>query len=162
MSGQEKITYVGHSQGTTQMFYALATNEDYLKDRINLFVALAPCTRMDHGSLINILSILAKFEWFLEAKLAEVGIYELFGKGWEIEFEKIIKQIPGLSNLRQYEDMSNQKMDNPEKAKVFEGHFPHGSSVRALAHYAQIHNGKKFVKYNYGTAKKNREVYGQD
>lgn len=58
--------------------------------------------------------------------------------------------------------MSNQKIDNPEKAKVFEGHFPHGSSVRALAHYAQIHNGKKFVKYNYGSAKKNREAYGQD
>ena len=58
--------------------------------------------------------------------------------------------------------MSNQKIDNPEKAKVFEGHFPHGSSVRALAHYAQIHNGKKFVKYNYGSAKKNQEAYGQD
>ena len=86
------------------MLYALATNEEYLKDKINFFVALAPCTRMDHGKLINIFSILAKFEWFLEAKLAEVGIYELFGKGWEIEFEKIIKQIPvvasGLSNLR--------------------------------------------------------------
>ena len=73
------------------MFYGLATNEDYFKDRINLFVALAPCARMDHGNLINIFSILAKFEWFLEAQLAEVGIYELFGKGWEIEFEKIIK-----------------------------------------------------------------------
>jgi hypothetical protein len=28
------------------MFYALATNEDYLKDRINLFVALAPVLRL--------------------------------------------------------------------------------------------------------------------
>ena len=66
------------------MFYGLATNEEYFKERINLFVALAPVVKMDKAPLINLLSFLAKFEWFLEAKLAEVGIYELFGKGWEV------------------------------------------------------------------------------
>ena len=25
LTGQEKVTYVGHSMGTTQMFYAMAT-----------------------------------------------------------------------------------------------------------------------------------------
>jgi hypothetical protein len=126
------------------MFYALATNEAFFKDRINLFVALAPAVRLDSSPLVNLLSFLAKFDWFLEQRLADVGIYELFGKGWEIEFEKIIRAIPGLKGLRQYEDLTNSEIDNPEKSKVFEGHFPHGSSVRAVAHFSQIYNSGKF------------------
>lgn len=42
MTGVEKLTYIGHSQGTTQMFYALATDHDFWEKRLNLFVALAP------------------------------------------------------------------------------------------------------------------------
>jgi hypothetical protein len=68
------------------MFYGLATNEKYFKDTINLFVALAPAVRLDNSKTANLLYILAKFDWFLEEKLAQVGIHELFGKGWEIEF----------------------------------------------------------------------------
>ena len=59
MTGQKKITYVGHSQGTTQMFYGLATNEDYFKDALNLFVALAPAVKMDQSNTANLLNILA-------------------------------------------------------------------------------------------------------
>lgn len=142
------------------MFYGLATNEEFFKDRVNLFVALAPAVRIDHSPLANLLSFLAKFDWFLEKRLADVGIYELFGKGWEVEFEKIVKTIPGLKGLRQYENFSNPKYDNLEKSKVFEGHFPHGSSVRAIAHYSQIYNSKVFKKYDYRNKEKNLEAYG--
>ena len=48
-TGKNKITYLGHSQGTTQMFYGLAKNEDYFKDRINLFIALAPCVKITNS-----------------------------------------------------------------------------------------------------------------
>ena len=82
------------------MFYGLASNEEFFKDRINLFVALAPAVRLDSSPLANLLSFLAKFDWFLEKRLADVGIYELFGKGWEVEFDKIVSAIPGLKNLR--------------------------------------------------------------
>ena len=77
------------------MFYALATNENYFKDTVNLFVALAPAIRLDKAGLINSLNILARFDRQLEDRLAEQGIHELFGKGWEFEFEKILKTIPG-------------------------------------------------------------------
>jgi lysosomal acid lipase/cholesteryl ester hydrolase len=46
LTGIEKIAYVGHSQGTTQMFYGLANWEDYYKDKISIFVALAPVTML--------------------------------------------------------------------------------------------------------------------
>ena len=48
-TGTETLSFVGHSQGTTQMFCALALNEEYLKSRVNLFVALGPVIRMSHA-----------------------------------------------------------------------------------------------------------------
>ena len=44
-SGAEKIFYVGYSQGTVQMFYALAhREEEFLGDSLYKFLAFAPCT----------------------------------------------------------------------------------------------------------------------
>jgi pimeloyl-ACP methyl ester carboxylesterase len=58
-TGKEKLSYIGHSQGTTQMFVALTTKDlkDEIASKLNLFVAYAPITRMSH-SFISRLSIL--------------------------------------------------------------------------------------------------------
>jgi len=34
---------MGFSRGNQQMFYALAKNLDYLADKIDKFIAIAPC-----------------------------------------------------------------------------------------------------------------------
>merc|ERR1711970_636296 len=39
---QEKLTYVGHSQGNTQMFVALAENAGRVRNQVNFFIAMAP------------------------------------------------------------------------------------------------------------------------
>jgi pimeloyl-ACP methyl ester carboxylesterase len=49
VSGRPKITYIGHSQGTSQMFYALSTNEDSIASKVNLFIALAPVVRFKNA-----------------------------------------------------------------------------------------------------------------
>lgn len=46
LTGHPKVAYIGHSQGTTQMFYGLAENESYYKDKMSIFVALAPVTML--------------------------------------------------------------------------------------------------------------------
>lgn len=38
----DKISLIGHSQGTTIATYAMAEDPEYFHKRINLFVALAP------------------------------------------------------------------------------------------------------------------------
>ena len=45
VSGVEKVAYIGASQGTTIMFYALTqeTEETYFADNLSAFIALAPC-----------------------------------------------------------------------------------------------------------------------
>ena len=45
-TGKEKITYVGHSQGTSQMFSALSEGYGNLDEKINFFVALAPIVNL--------------------------------------------------------------------------------------------------------------------
>jgi len=43
VSGSEKVTYVGYSQGTSQMFYALASDELKIADMLERVIMLAPC-----------------------------------------------------------------------------------------------------------------------
>jgi len=45
-TGYDKIAYIGHSQGTSQMFSALAEGHGDLEDKINLFIALCPITNL--------------------------------------------------------------------------------------------------------------------
>ena len=43
VTGQPKLTYVGYSQGTTQMIYALGTNNDWFAERVQNILLVSPC-----------------------------------------------------------------------------------------------------------------------
>lgn len=47
-TGEEKIFYIGHSQGTAQMFAAMATDPQFYRERMQLFVAIAPILRIQN------------------------------------------------------------------------------------------------------------------
>ena len=47
-TNQSKLTYIGHSEGTTQMFIGLSLKADYYREKLNLFVALAPVANLSH------------------------------------------------------------------------------------------------------------------
>jgi hypothetical protein len=49
-TGHEKLAYIGHSQGTTQMYYGLATNQDYFANKVSVSVMLGPVTNIAHNS----------------------------------------------------------------------------------------------------------------
>ena len=44
-TGLETISYVGHSQGTTQFFLGASLMPDYFTPKINLAIMLAPVSR---------------------------------------------------------------------------------------------------------------------
>jgi lysosomal acid lipase/cholesteryl ester hydrolase len=51
---------------------------------------------------------------------------------------------------------------NDEAAtQVFEGHFPHGASIRQLSHFGQHLKRSAFVEYDYQDPDINFETYGQ-
>lgn len=45
-TGWDKIAYIGHSMGTTQMFVGLAEMPEYFNDKIAIFIALSPVTKV--------------------------------------------------------------------------------------------------------------------
>lgn len=64
------------------MFIALTMNNTYMKEKVNLFIALAPIARIDH-TMSELLKLTALFldpiEWLLVDVL---GLYDLFAPNW--------------------------------------------------------------------------------
>jgi lysosomal acid lipase/cholesteryl ester hydrolase len=54
-SGQEKVIYIGHSQGTTQMFAHLCTNPEF-QENLKCFVGLGPVAKV--GNQVKIINLL--------------------------------------------------------------------------------------------------------
>ena len=94
-TGQEKVSYMGHSQGTSQMFYALAVKEDFWKERINVFIACAPVIMPNkHFKLFGFGS---RVERGLDKTLRAVKLWELFGANWEKTSRTLRTLIPGFT-----------------------------------------------------------------
>ena len=45
-TGLQKLAYVGHSEGTTQMFMGSSLMPKYFASKVNIFIALAPVARL--------------------------------------------------------------------------------------------------------------------
>lgn len=109
------------------MFHALATKQDFWKERINVFVAMAPVIIPNKDFVL--FNIGAKLEAVLEKRLAASGIWELFGANWE-NIEKTVRVlVPGYSKATTTSFTLVEGNDR-DQAKAFLGHFPHGASVR--------------------------------
>lgn len=84
---RKSLSYIGHSQGTTQMFAALAENIDKMIDKINVFIALAPITYNggSHNAFLRTMSVSLPMIYDF---LASYSLYELFGPDWEGNIHK--------------------------------------------------------------------------
>lgn len=81
------------------MFYGLAENENWFKERINLFVALAPVVKITNTKS-KAIRLLSKFEGVLDSQVSNFGIREIFGKGWETQLKKYEKWVPGMKDTK--------------------------------------------------------------
>lgn len=83
VSKASRLTYIGHSQGTTQLFVGL-TEVPYLSDAISLFIGLDPVITVKHpqGWLIKWYSCL------MSPKSIQQSIDFLFGEDLSSEFKR--------------------------------------------------------------------------
>ena len=65
------------------MFYALSTNQQWVKEHVNLFVALAPIANMKNSKSLDVLSDILMVTW---KALDELGVYEVFKASIKQEF----------------------------------------------------------------------------
>ena len=57
-TSNQKLAYVGHSMGTTVMWYAMATNPEFIHESVSIFIALGPVSKTGniHSQLLRKLS----------------------------------------------------------------------------------------------------------
>ena len=67
--------------GTTQMFTALAQDEASFADKLSLFVALGPVTKITNTKS-QLLQLASTFYRELETTSNLLGIHNLFGNNW--------------------------------------------------------------------------------
>jgi pimeloyl-ACP methyl ester carboxylesterase len=137
-TGQEKITYIGHSQGTTQLFLAASLNPSYFNSKINLFTALGPVTSLNNMK-VPLMRATAKNWPETEYLALKFGAYNLMNANWaeETAMQLFCNAIPGVCDfLVSYVADSNTDVDNMDRWNVVLKDFPAGNGWGNLVFYA--------------------------
>lgn len=162
-SNQEKLYYVGYSQGTTA-FFALASARPEYNDKIIMMYALSPMAYMSN-TRSPMLRMIAPTSAFSERLHQQLGHGEFKPNkelvatvgGSMCETEIGCKRV--CSNINFV--MSGVGVENldVELLPVIMRHLPAGASARQIKQYAQAVAHRDFTKYDFG-AEINQRVYG--
>jgi len=154
------IGYVGHSEGTLQVFAGLSRFPQY-GSMLNSFVGLGPVATVGH-----ITNYFFKF-------LADVDfqvLLEIIGEKQFLPNSKILDDIdpvvcrdtPGIcDDVIEFICGPHRGAFNNSRMQVVAAHEPSGSSVQNMAHFAQGVKKDNFAMFDYGSRHKNKEHYGQ-
>ncbi|XP_057654532.1 lipase 3-like [Diorhabda carinulata] len=165
ITGQQKLFYVGLSQGTTQ-FFAMASLRPEYNDKIALMSALGPVAFMNHTSS-PLIRLAVKILEPLEKLMKRLDWHEVLG------YNSLVSKISQLvcSNNSALIELcvlprfilfgfDSQQLDRSTLA-VETSHSPAGTSVKSLIHYGQQVSSGYFRRYDYGT-ELNRKHYNTD
>ena len=134
----QKVAYIGHSQGATSMFSALAENEAYFEDKVSLFVALGPVTKMSHtkGVVFNFAALF--YDQIVDA-VETFGIHEVLQNSWNVfrMSSMICRHVEIYCDIASSIFVnSDPKLDDITSYAVYMNHGPNGTSAKSLLHYA--------------------------
>ncbi|XP_034098996.2 LOW QUALITY PROTEIN: lipase 1 [Drosophila albomicans] len=152
-TGYSKLSYIGHSQGTTSFFVMASTRPEY-NDKVHVMQALAPVAFMTHvkAPLISVarssMNILGdNFEVLPHSSLpttqcmsSAIHLQTCFYYIW-----LILGKNPGELNRTM--------------TPVLMGQLPAGANSKQVRHYLQLQPTTRFGQYDYGTD--NQRIYGR-
>ncbi|XP_044254321.1 lipase 3-like [Tribolium madens] len=162
-TGQEKIFYVGHSQGTT-VFFVMASERPEYNAKIRLMSALAPIAYMGH--LPNPLIFQVAEHYDVINTLVEIlHIHEF------LPHYDFITELGETfcSNSSDYRDACYWILNiiagfdsevDPDFIPVITSNAPAGSCIKQFLHYFQEIKSSNFSQYDYGEDE-NDAHYGQ-
>nr|XP_004653065.2 lipase member M [Jaculus jaculus] len=156
-TGQEKIYYVGYSQGTTMGFIAFSTMPD-LAYKIKTYFALAPIATVKHAKSPG-----TTFLW-----LPDILLKGLFGKQEFLYQTRFFRQffiyLCGQMFLDQICSNAillmggfNINNINMSRANVYVAHTFSGTSVQNILHWSQAVNSGELRAFDWGSETKNLE-----
>ena len=151
----EKVALIAHSQGTTISFAAFSSNKE-LRDKVSLFIALAPAVYMKYVESIplkllaalradTLIHILGENE-FLPSR---EDMSNLFGEFCAVTPQACVSIITAICGF------SEQNVDT-SKLPVYLSYAPSGTSVKNMMHWGQLvrraseSDAQTFAKFDYG------------
>lgn len=140
------------------MFYSMChpekKHENFYRERVNLFVALAPVTQVSHEQswLLNVL------DWAYSAGILEgwnnfVGNYSAMSYWYQVAW-KVVCGNDGYFCLwmEGFITNSHTAYDDYDRFQVWLGHFPKETSWKGIYHAFQNINSGNFQLYDYKEA----------
>jgi len=161
-TGQQRLAYVGHSQGTLQFLIAGSSPElrHSVAERVSVFVALAPVAWLGNmrAQLFQALSQLSM--------LKAIGLLFPYGfmdsVGWRHAEGVLCKATLGVVCKISINVVCGvSDLDPPEKISAYTKHFPFGTSFKNMLHFAQAVKKGTFQHYDHGFFG-NLRAYGQN
>ncbi|KAJ0178303.1 hypothetical protein K1T71_006126 [Dendrolimus kikuchii] len=163
-TGQKRLHYIGHSQGTTSFFVMTSLRPEY-NDKIISMHAFAPVAYMAHNRN-PLLLFISPYANNIEQIGRLLGIGEFMPNsaimtwaGFNLCMDEVIFQ-PICSSIVFLIGGWNENQHNATMLPVIAGHTPAGASVRQFAHYGQGIDGKEFRRYDQGNVFSNLITYG--
>ena len=161
-TGAKKLSYIGHSQGTTIFFMLYMHDPKYMESTIDKFISLGTVYTINYASLLPV-NVVDKIYGLLDKiiDLSTKPIY--FGNGQRNLISNMCKKSPFLCK-KTFESMENLRSTgriNFDTIYTYFYYFPGGTSANCLLHYSQIHQEKKLVYFNPDYAK-NKDVVEYD
>lgn len=166
-TGYSSLGYVGHSEGTIQMFAAgssvhLNTDPDFQRalSSINLFVALAPVAYVSNLRS-KLLVLLANSN--LLPTLMDKGMVEFLPDGGVDTFApEICHLIERGCDMFLMTICGPSLHLNASRIQVYVAKTPAGTSTVNMMHWMQGVLNPTFAKYDFGSAELNMAKYGQE
>jgi len=151
-TGVEQISYIGHSQGTSQAFVAFSRNQE-LAARIKVFVALAPVVHLGHAK--GLLRFLSNSHVITQWIMHLLGTKDFLPNNWLIKY--LASKVCGhkVSDQVCADPLflivgSNTGNIDMERMPIYLTHTPAGTSMRSLWHYSQLIQNGRFEQYDFG------------
>jgi pimeloyl-ACP methyl ester carboxylesterase len=133
----KKITYVGHSQGTSQLFAGLTLLPEFFENSLNGFIALGPVTSLKYikSDLLNIMDKLNIIDF-----MSYLGFREMFPNlEFVTSFQKLVCEKFGVvcSGILQTMSDYSTEDDDMDRFLIYVSHFPSGTSLNCFLHFLQ-------------------------
>lgn len=156
----QNITYIGHSQGATIMFAALADHEPIVEKYLKKYIALSPVAWVSHvesgpiklmaHSAMQKLFETFRVDTFLQPNFMESDFGHAFCKLFGYVCGNLLGELYG----------ADPEYDNYKQLNIILEHEPGGTSAMNMFHWRQLVLNGKFRKYDYGMIE-NMKRYGQ-
>jgi len=158
-TGKAKISWIGHSQGTSQMFSALSENIDGLQSKLNAFLAFAPIVNLSHSQTETSRELSGKWP-YMEATAELIHMYELNNPTTQTVMNTFCTYFPSVCKALSKNFSYDSPYCDPDSEAVISYRTDSSASLYQLIHYGQMTQTGVFKKFDYGSAAKNTQHYG--